>query len=45
MPGWGVTTFSGLFQAHSRDVYRCAVFLSGDHDPAEDIVSETFIRV
>jgi RNA polymerase sigma-70 factor, ECF subfamily len=40
-----VTTFSELFQAHSRDVYRFALFLSGDHDLAEDIVSETFIRV
>jgi len=27
------------------DVYRFALFLSGDHDLAEDIVSETFIRV
>jgi RNA polymerase sigma-70 factor (ECF subfamily) len=40
-----VTVFSELFQAHSRDVYRFALFLSGDHDLAEDIVSETFIRV
>jgi RNA polymerase sigma-70 factor, ECF subfamily len=44
-PGWDVTTFSDLFQAHSRDVYRFALFLSGDHDLAEDIASETFIRV
>jgi len=40
-----LTTFSDLFQSHSRDVYRFALFLSGDHDLAEDIVSETFIRV
>jgi RNA polymerase sigma-70 factor (ECF subfamily) len=40
-----VTTFSELFQAYSRDVYRFALFLSGDHDVAEDIVSETFVRV
>ena len=40
-----MTVFSELFQAHSRDVYRFALFLSGDHDLAEDIVSETFIRV
>jgi hypothetical protein len=40
-----VTTFSGLFQAYSRDVYRFALFLSGDHDVAEDIASETFARV
>ena len=43
--GCGLTTFSQLFQSHSRDVYRFALFLSGDHDLAEDIVSETFIRV
>lgn len=40
-----MTTFSGLFQAYSRDVYRFALFLSGDHDVAEDIASETFVRV
>lgn len=40
-----MTVFSELFQAHSRDVYRFALFLSGDHDLAEDIVSETFVRV
>jgi RNA polymerase sigma-70 factor, ECF subfamily len=40
-----VTTFSELYQAHSRDVYRFAVFLSGDPDLAEDIASETFVRL
>jgi len=40
-----VTTFSELYQAHSRDVYRFAVFLSGDPDLAEDITSETFVRL
>jgi RNA polymerase sigma-70 factor, ECF subfamily len=40
-----LTTFSELYQAHSRDVYRFALFLSGDPDGAEDIASETFIRL
>ncbi len=40
-----MTTFAGLYQSHSRDVYRFALFLSGDPHLAEDVVSETFIRV
>lgn len=40
-----VTTFSELYRAHSRDIYRFALFLSGDPDLAEDIVSETYIRL
>lgn len=40
-----MTTFSELYQAHARDVHRFALFLSGDSALAEDIVSETFIRL
>jgi RNA polymerase sigma-70 factor, ECF subfamily len=34
-----------LYRAHARDLYRFALFLSGRHDQAEDLVSETFIRL
>lgn len=37
--------FSGLYQAHAADVHRFALFLSGDRELAEDLVSETFIRL
>ena len=37
--------FEGLYQAHAKDVHRFALFLSGRHDQADDIVSETFIRL
>ena len=37
--------FSTFYKAHARDVHRFALFLSGDHALADDIVSETFIRV
>jgi RNA polymerase sigma-70 factor (ECF subfamily) len=40
-----VIEFSGLYQAHAREVYRFALFLSGDPALADDIVSETFIRL
>lgn len=37
--------FSTLYHAYAKDVYRFALFLSGDPALADDIVSETFIRV
>jgi RNA polymerase sigma-70 factor (ECF subfamily) len=37
--------FSTLYRAYAKDVYRFALFLSGDPALADDIVSETFIRV
>jgi RNA polymerase sigma-70 factor (ECF subfamily) len=40
-----VIGFSGLYKAHARDVHRFALFLSGDPALADDIVSETFIRL
>ena len=40
-----IADFSGLYRAHARDVHRFALFLSGDPALADDIVSETFIRL
>ncbi len=36
--------FKSLYEQYSNDVYRFALWLSGDKDDAEDITSETFIR-
>jgi RNA polymerase sigma-70 factor (ECF subfamily) len=43
--GGPVIDFSGLYRAHAQDVHRFALFLSGDRELAEDLVSETFIRL
>jgi RNA polymerase sigma-70 factor, ECF subfamily len=40
-----VIDFSGLYRAHARDVHRFATLLSGDPALADDVVSETFIRL
>jgi RNA polymerase sigma-70 factor (ECF subfamily) len=37
--------FSDLYQRHSRDVYRFALYLSGDPNLADDITAESFLRV
>ncbi|HQR45080.1 MAG TPA: RNA polymerase sigma factor [Thermoanaerobaculia bacterium] len=37
--------FARLFRDHARDVHRFAMYLSGDAALADDIVSETFIRL
>jgi len=37
--------FSGLFRTYAPDLHRFALFLSGDPALAEDLVSETFIRL
>jgi DNA-directed RNA polymerase specialized sigma24 family protein len=39
------STFADLYRNHAREVYRFALYLSGDPALAEDIVSETFLRV
>jgi RNA polymerase sigma-70 factor (ECF subfamily) len=39
------SSFSELYRNHAREVYRFALYLSGDPALAEDIVSETFLRV
>ena len=36
--------FHSLFERHSRDVYRFALYLSGDPSLAEEIAQETFVR-
>jgi RNA polymerase sigma-70 factor (ECF subfamily) len=36
--------FGGLFERHSQDVYRFALYLSGDPSLAADICQETFVR-
>lgn len=38
-------TFAGLYAGHARDVYRFALYLSGDAAVAQDITSEVFLRV
>lgn len=36
--------FHGLYQRHYRDVYRFALFLTGNAAAAEDLTSDTFVR-
>jgi RNA polymerase sigma-70 factor (ECF subfamily) len=36
--------FHGLYERHSQDVYRFALYLCGDPALAEDICQETFVR-
>jgi RNA polymerase sigma-70 factor (ECF subfamily) len=36
--------FHGLFERYSGDVFRFALYLSGDRSLAEDITQETFVR-
>jgi RNA polymerase sigma-70 factor (ECF subfamily) len=36
--------FSGLYRKYAPDVFRFALYLSGDRSQAEDITSETFVR-
>jgi RNA polymerase sigma-70 factor, ECF subfamily len=38
-------SFVEVYNAHARDVYRFALYLSGDRPVAQDITSETFLRV
>ena len=40
-----MTRFHELYESYSRDVYRFALYLSGDPVLADDVTSETFIRV
>ena len=37
-------SFKYLYETYVSDVYRFALWISGDSDEAEDITSETFIR-
>jgi len=38
-------SFEEVYTAHARDVFRFALYLSGDAALAQDITSETFLRV
>jgi len=40
-----VIDFAGLYALHARHVFRFALSLSGNRAMAEDITSETFVRV
>jgi RNA polymerase sigma-70 factor, ECF subfamily len=40
-----VLDFSELYRTHAGDVHRFVLFLSGDPALADDILSETFIRL
>jgi RNA polymerase sigma-70 factor (ECF subfamily) len=37
--------FSTLYRKYAPDVFRFALYLSGDRSQAEDITSETFVRI
>jgi RNA polymerase sigma-70 factor (ECF subfamily) len=39
-----VTSFGDLYSRYAGDVYRFALYLSGNRAEAEDITSETFVR-
>jgi RNA polymerase sigma-70 factor (ECF subfamily) len=36
--------FGGVFERYSQDIYRFALYLSGDPSLAEEICQETFVR-
>lgn len=40
-----MSLFHEIYEAHATDVYRFVLYLSGDSALADDITSETFIRV
>lgn len=40
-----MTDFEALYERYARDLYRFALYLSGSSARAEDIASETFVRV
>src|SRR4029453_14561138 len=37
-------TFHEIYERHYQDVYRFAVFLTGDPGRAEDLTADTFVR-
>ena len=39
-----MSAFHELYRRHYQDVYRFALFLTGDHARAEDLTSDTFVR-
>ena len=44
-PAWqGMTDFTSIYERYSGDVFRFALYLSGNRTDADDITSETFAR-
>ena len=41
----GGDSLARLYQAHSRSAYRLAYLLTGEHELAEDLVQDAFVRV
>jgi len=39
-----MSEFGEIYERHSKDVFRFALYLSGNRAEAEDITSETFVR-
>ena len=39
-----MTDFAELYKKYAPDVYRFALYLSGEKSEAEDITSDTFVR-
>ena len=39
-----MSDFQALYQKYAQDLFRFALYLTGDRAEAEDIVSETFVR-
>src|ERR1700721_2232298 len=39
-----MTGFGELYKKYAPDVYRFALYLSGEHGEAQDITSEVFVR-
>ena len=40
-----MTDFQSVYEKYSRDVYRFALYMCGNRTQADDITSETFIRL
>lgn len=40
-----ITEFTDLYRRHAADIFRFALYLTGNRSDAEDITSETFVRV
>jgi RNA polymerase sigma-70 factor, ECF subfamily len=40
-----MTEFEEIYQQHAQDVHRFVLYLSGDRALADDITSETFVRL
>jgi RNA polymerase sigma-70 factor, ECF subfamily len=40
-----MTSFAEIYEAHARDVFRFALYLSGNRSEAEDLTAEAFVRL